>query len=85
MRRSFLLDTTPYQVRITESPHPNTVVLGMGDISVELTRKQFGELADLATYSAYGDSIKWLEPKKPEQLELNLPLPSTPSPDLDLE
>jgi len=58
MLRTFHLDCG---IDIRESAEPNTVFLRFGDQEIPCSRKQLQELADLLTYSTYGNSINWAE------------------------
>ena len=74
MIRSFIFNTNHGSLSVTESTKPNSVIISIrGDAkspsSITITRKQFEELARLASYSAYSDSINWVD--EPKQSELD--------------
>ena len=62
MLRTFHLDCG---IDIRESVEPNTVFLRFGGQEIPCSHEQLKELADLLKYSAYGNSINWIE--EPEE------------------
>ncbi|CAN8140197.1 hypothetical protein THIOSC15_2100006 [uncultured Thiomicrorhabdus sp.] len=62
MIRSFIFPTKTGTLSVTESSTPDSVLITIDSGGVLLSKEQFQELASLASYSSYGDSIKWAEP-----------------------
>jgi hypothetical protein len=56
-----------YELEVKECSEPDTVLIVLGSNNIALDRETFKELAGLASYSTYGDSVNFVKEEEEVQ------------------